>query len=487
MSNLQTRIKNLISEKDSLISYIHYKNYQSLEDVNIDFGEGNRIILSAYNSTGKSAVARGLEVLAYYAYPKEYKDHISDDQEECEINVGLRNGVVITRVFSKKYQYYTVKGMGLDLDTRISDDACMIMEGNKPPMLVQKLLNFAIEPETKQKLNIRYAEDGLLFSRTTGSVNYKTFYNALDLPELTQAIRSANDDKNTLNNQIDEERTKRNLLKDKEIRIRVFDADVLNDRLEDLETCDLKLSALEDIQESVKIKEELSVQVPPNVGSIDISVYLALLELSRLVESKTMFEKDIQGLRTVETINITRYKDIDSLLSLINDRSDIAVKVSKTPIVDSVDLSQLKGVTDLNKLYALRKNTERELAKTTYIEMVDVSRLNAISDINKMIDIKYNLESDLEKTNGIEILNSEIIRINELRLDESKLNEILDLLKQKKSIENEISTHNNTLEEINKKVNELSIQIKAEGYVKCPNCNHLFKAEEGCKHGNNIR
>ena len=42
--SLETKIKALFSEKDSPIEFLHYVNYQSLEDVTIDFDGGSRIL-----------------------------------------------------------------------------------------------------------------------------------------------------------------------------------------------------------------------------------------------------------------------------------------------------------------------------------------------------------------------------------------------------------------------------------------------------------
>lgn len=487
MGAIDTKIKSLVSEKDSPIAYIRYRNYQSLEDVTIDFGDKNRVILSAYNSTGKSAVARGLEVLAYYAYPKEYKDHISDDQEECEINLGLRNGIVITRVFTHKYQYYTVKGMGIDLDTRISDNAYMVMEGNKPPLIVQKLLNFAIEPETKQKLNIRYAEDGLLFSRTTGSVNYKTFYNALDLPELTQAIRTANDDKNSLNNKIDELRTKRNLLKDKEIRIRVFDSDILKDNINKLSILDNKIESLDTIMNNVNARQEVQASVPPNVKPVDITGYMELLGLERLLETKQNCEAEIKSLRAVQQIDMTMFKDIVSLVSLANNKSVIDSNLRKTPYVEGIETGRLKAVAELSRLHDARKIASDDVAKTAYVEVIGTSRINDIIELYKLLYAKSKFNSELKKTNGVEALNNMLNSINGLRSDESKLSEIKVLYDQKQKVEMSVGECDSEISKIIAMRDELSEQIKAEGYVKCPNCNHLFKTEEGCNHDTDNR
>ena len=476
--SLETKIKALFSEKDSPIEFLHYVNYQSLEDVTIDFDGGSRIILSAYNSTGKSAVARGLEVLAYYAYPREYKDHISDDQEECKVEVGLRNGIVITRVFSKKYQYYTVTGLGLDLDTRISEDAYMVMEGNKPPLLVQKLINFAIEPETKQKLNIRYAEDGLLFSRTTGSVNYKTFYNAIDLPELTQAIRTANDDKNELLRSIEAKREKRNILKDKEIRTRIFDSSALEKSLKGLEDSKTFITTIDSIKETINNKNELLEKTPPRVDEIDFSRFSQCSELISLLDRKETYEFELTGLRNVKPVDYTKYSEIENIRGLLSTKVGYEDSVSKTPKVDILDVEDIRELSQLNSLNRSKDEYLKELSKSTFINAINTQILTEIDNIKDLYQNIGKLKNELKTVDGVKELQDAISKSNELKGYVDTLHNMVDNVSSFRTIKSEVEKYDSALTAIKAKATTLYAEVEKYGYVKCPNCNHIFGKEQ---------
>lgn len=469
--NINEKTDKLISESDSKIAFIRYKNYQSLGDVTLEFGDRNRIILSAYNSVGKSAVARGLEVLSYYAYPKEYKAHIQDDKDQAEIIVGLQNGIEITRAFDNKCQYYTVKGMGFDLDTRINDNAYMVMEGNKPPLVVQKLINFAIEPETKQKLNIRYDEDGLLFSRTPGSTNYKTFYNAADLPELTKAIRTANTDRIEIEKGIDTQRDKRNDLRDRAMVMRVFDDTNLKEQKGILDIGTQALKHLNDLISMCKDKNELEKNLPPSVGSIDIGLYKGISNLKSLYQDREAVKDQLNRTEQVKAIDITQFNRLMQIKSLTKEKEGYQNELNKsTQITGIKDTYNLKTIERLKDLKLNLDELNIELSKTIEVKPIDSSVYVKISGISGLYTGKVKLYKELQKLPNVKQLKCDV----ELK----QLENIVTLKKNKDMIDKELVDIDTQLSTVNKAIENLSKEVKEKGYIKCPNCNNVFLPKE---------
>ena len=276
-----------MGSKYSKIDKIRIKNFRCLGDVELDFKESPIISLVGSNESGKTSVVKALAVGGMNAYPTRQKKYIKTGQRGFEIKIKLEDGTEIERSKTSTINRLNVTNTanGTTFETEKID------RGEGQPKALQEVMGLVEEPDTGEFLHIRTYEDNLLFVTTPTSTNYKVFYEALKVSNLTNAIKRGNTEALTVNRNITKTNTEMSYIKKQLDNIVDLDVETLQKVYE-------KISKLRNIVNKVQVAKSLSAIKKP-----DNTIVESLIEVNK--EKAKLVRRALElhnGLREVPEI-----------------------------------------------------------------------------------------------------------------------------------------------------------------------------------------
>ena len=184
----------------SKITYFRLQDFMCFEDAIIEFDEYGIISLCGYNSSGKSAVVRGLDVILYNSRQTEHIKYIRDDMEHFMLELAFDDDVIIRRFKHRDGRnIWEMQQHDNMLFTNRTNTGVFAVEG--VPDVIHAYLGVLRDSETKEKLNLRRVTDKQFLIETTGGDNYKILSAILKANILAEASKSITETRNRVQNE----------------------------------------------------------------------------------------------------------------------------------------------------------------------------------------------------------------------------------------------------------------------------------------------
>lgn len=193
----------------SKIRKVRVRNFRCIGDVELDFTKSPIISLVGSNEAGKTSIVKALAVGGMNAYSTRQKKYIKTGTPSFDVDIELEDGSTVQRHKTATINRLTV--YNAKTDKKFETDK--IDRGEGQPQALQEVMGLVEEPDTKEFLQIRTYEDNLLFVTTPTSTNYKVFYEALKVSNLTNAIKRGNTEALTLKNTLAQKNTELSYIK----------------------------------------------------------------------------------------------------------------------------------------------------------------------------------------------------------------------------------------------------------------------------------
>ena len=430
--------------KYSDIDSIHIKNFKSLGDIDLKFGNNKILGLRGLGEGGKSSVRKAVACCLSNKDATKHKRHIRNGTKGFSVTVTLDDGTSIQRIKSDVDNTISIKGDGVDYRTNKIDRGSNVIEE------LYKVAGISCENETKEFLHYRSYDDLLLFVNTSGSTNFKVIRDILNLEELTQAIKNGNKDCNAKKSEINSNlKYKADLVANYD-SIKVVDMDslsVLVTRLEKNLKVLQELKYLRDLQNNVKsIKEKVT--------------YIDSLGYNKLLDFNTKINNIYKQVASLESI----YGLKEKLMGISKDLSKYSV-LDNIVSVDIKTLNKLSLLGDLSKLSAKVKVENSKLGLYKRLDNVNKVDIGYLIDLKGVRDIynKYKVcRLELKHFDSFRCLN---------KLSNTQVNKLIDLKVLKDKMDKELVD----LKGINTSILDLRNEIEVSGYNYCTNCNHIYK------------
>lgn len=340
-------------------------NFMVYEHERIVFDDSNIINLKGYNSAGKSTVFRALAVCFNDAYKRKQTKFIRFGKDYFRIIVEFSDGVKILRdKYINGQSLYEMYKDGELVYTTKEGSALTRIDG--VPDVIEKYLGLCVlDMGTESScLNFQTRKGRLWLVETTGSENYYSLHEVLQLVSIARANALLNNDLNLLNGEMVQ---KENTLHELDIKLKDLKpvTDELIDSLEDKEKEALstieKLDVCADIANTIVSISELEDRELPELEEVDVSMYNDISEISNLLEKYT----SLVELPSVDTIDISRLSDLSKIRGVLADISLMGTKsiieqLNTVKYDRMVDLESINS--DLQRLRDLLKEN-KELAE----------------------------------------------------------------------------------------------------------------------------
>ena len=322
-------------EHGSEIVSIKIQNFMSIKDALLEFDERGIISLCGYNDSGKSAITRLFEVMFYNKYTNDQAKFITDGEEFWSCVMTFSDGVVYTR---EKYAdgkgFYELKSGDKILFTNKLENGTFAAISDVPEV-ISAYLGVIKDEVTGQQVNVRRNSDELFLIETTGGQNYKMLNNILRSEVLTTATVNLNTDKNSLNSEVSEKETIR----------QVYEEQYNSYEVAPVEQIDEVKSFITNLEEN------------SNRSKLVLSVINLFNQLSNI----SIYEE-------LKPIDTSRLISLQSVVGLL--------KQTKQPIYEEVKPIDTDRLNALRKIIALRK--ELKVSTFDILSPIDVERTKDI-------------------------------------------------------------------------------------------------------------
>jgi hypothetical protein len=334
----------------------------SYVDSTFEFDEKNILCLCGYNSSGKSALVRAIDVIFYDGRKSEQKDYVRHGCDKFCITMTFDDGVEI-----KRYKYSTGNTLwelsrnGELLYT--NKNGAYIISVQDVPEPVKKYLGVLEETETGEKLNVRRVTDKMFLISTTGGENYKILSAVLQADILSTASGLLTDDKNKTQNEV------------------FSSANTLRVLRRELEKVDVIPDEILDV-----LKEN---------GRIYASNYESVAKLSSIINKKSILDDSVvyDEVSVVDIMQLDVISKIDNLY-----KNTLAVIPAECNLIESEMLNDISRIAHFYEVY------RNESANIT----PDVSEINLemYSDLMNICNLYNNLYTlSAENSNASKELN----------------------------------------------------------------------------------
>jgi DNA repair ATPase RecN len=336
------------------------KNFQSIENCELDIPEKSFTCLVGPTNIGKSAIRRALECVLYNRSEVSY---IRSGSKECEVTLTLDDGLSIKWVRDKKTSTYEING-----------ESYSKLSGTVPEILINK--GFRELSLSKEKLNVQVAHqfENIFLLNQTGSKITEVLSNLGNLNRIIDANKQCGIDKKNIKSKL-KIREEDNLLekqkinsftgiddqklKIEELKIKVSEIKNKKNKYDKLVSLKIKYDYVD-----TKLKELIKIDkiCLPEMDKIDINL---LNKLSYLNRKYSISENNLNKLNPIKKIQ------------------DITIDISQDKINLYFNLVKLNNLLSIKKYkYELYKNVP-----------------NIIDGLNINTDNLFNLKKLYEKIN----------------------------------------------------------------------------------------
>ena len=355
----------------SKIVSLKIENFMSIKDALLEFDDSNIISLCGYNDSGKSAVTRLMEVMLYDAYPTEQVRFITDEEDYFRGTLTFDDGVVFTRTkFADGRSCWELSKDGQIIYTnKLQNGTYAAMDGN--PEIVDKYLGVVRDEQTGEKLNVRRNSDKLFLIATSGGDNYKILNSVLKSEVLSQATKSLTEDKNKLNGEVNELKTRNEVISEQYEKIEVAPKDYIDDLKESISTLNNDKGRLQILSTILNyFKEKESIALYDETKPLEISRLMALENIMRLQREVSV---PVYGVLDSSKVNEGRER-LKALQNIMSLRGKIVGQ--SYDALSPIDVGRVRDIVEIgnlyNKLYGvstkLHECTENLLSKRTELQ-----------------------------------------------------------------------------------------------------------------------
>ena len=330
----------------SKIVSLRIENFMSIKEATLEFDDSNIISLCGYNDSGKSAVTRLMEIMLYDAYPTEQVKFITDEEEYFKGVLTFDDGVVYTRYkfIDGRSCWELTKGDKMLYTNRLQNGTFAAMDGNPEP--IEKYLGVVRDEQTGEKLNVRRNSDKLFLIATTGGDNYKILNSVLKSEVLAQATRNLTEDKNRLNNEVGELRTKNDVVQEQYDRIDVAPKDYIDDIKDGITSLNNKKGKWQILSTVLgQYQEKESIVLYDELHPVDVK---RLQELQRIIALQQ--EKSAPVYAELDSSKVV--KGVEKLKAMRNIMGLRQKLIGQSyPALESVDVGRLRKIMEVGNLY----------------------------------------------------------------------------------------------------------------------------------------
>lgn len=398
LSEKERLLYELISNSlNSRVVRAYAKNFMSVQEGSIQFDEsGNIIQLVGYNDSGKSAMLTVLPVIFYDFKANQQVDmiHDSNNAKEFEVGVEFSDGVVISKI--KRITGESIWSFSYNgelLYTNKKDTGIIAVKG--VPEVIRKYNKAIYEENTKEYVNYRRNRDKLFLVHTGNGDNAKIINGLMHMETINEATQRLNKEKNRLLAELGSLNSSIGTLKYQVQRIDVMSmkdettVEKLTEKLQsaterlvliskmaelrekiennrpmkEIHTVDV--SRLEQLQQLVKLREEMDKGVIPELTTIDTS---RLDAIKHLITLRDNLNREVYPvLETVDTSKLDMLKRLEGLRNCINN--------AVYPNVERVDISKLTALQNLNELSSKLKQAQETLRLVTEEEQAITAKM----------------------------------------------------------------------------------------------------------------
>lgn len=371
------------------IKKVHIKNFESIEDIELEFKKSGVYIITGLNNIGKSALLSGLEVLFYNVVPAKYKDiyirdFCSDLEVYCEDYDG--NKFSISRGDSNFYSLTPPDGEREDF----------YKLERSVPSKISNIINFYTDPISKQKMNYRGNDADLILVTTTPGETYNILQFAIKTTEVNSAIKTGNqiirETSNDMETAIDRIKTLEYQLSgiktydlsniekavDEMVRLdtAVENLEVYSDRITGVET--LKASLAE--AEYIVFASNKALQLYADIKLLN--QYISLLqEIKNVSDSIAESSEQLSTLQS-NTDSIERFIVVSRVANLYSQEKLLSDKFGETMCI-LARLSYIIEKLSAQKLLVSYTSMQKQLSET--ITKIDSISLPVTDNLSKMV------------------------------------------------------------------------------------------------------
>lgn len=326
-------------------------NFMTIEHGKVLFDESNILNFKGYNSSGKSAMLRALDVVLFNIKPNSQVSFIQDDTEYFRIMVYFDDDVIILRdkYINGQSLYEMYKDNEVIFSTKQNGHLTKVSEVPKPIADYLGLISY-----NGIMLNSRSCFEKQLLVMTSGSENYGFLNSVLKSEELAVASETLNVDKNKLSSDINTLETQLSIYKESYKDCDGVTEEILNSlKIHDsaLDECDSRVSCLSSI--SQLYTNMALIPNIPELGSIDTE---RLNLLSKVISTYDTLSS-IPDLPELPTIDGSRLDLISSIKNAYTSLSNIP----SIPELVTLDLEQLNLLASIQEKLQSYQGVCREI------------------------------------------------------------------------------------------------------------------------------
>lgn len=356
-------------------------NFMTVEHGKVTFDESNILNFKGYNSSGKSAMLRALDVVLFNIKPNSQVSFIQDDKEYFRVMIYFDDGVIILRdkYINGQSLYEMYKDNQVIFTTKQNNHLTKVSDVPKPIADYLGLISY-----NGIMLNSRSCFEKQLLVMTSGSENYGFLNSVLKSEEIAVASETLNVDKNKLSSDINTLETQLSIYRDS---YKESDG-VTEEILQGLKAHD---SALDEYSDRASCLSSVS-QLYNGLSSIPSIPELSLIDTNQLdllasIRGTVSSLSSIPDLPELPSIDASRL----DLLSSIKGSFDTLERIPDVPELHTLDLEQL------NILSSIQSKLQEYRDVCLEIEDNDTTLSNLSAESKELIKVMEEFGSKYTK------------------------------------------------------------------------------------------
>lgn len=352
------------------------KNFQSIENCELDIPEKSFTCLVGPTNIGKSAIRRALECVLYN---KSEVSYIRNGSKECEVTLILDDGLKIKWIRDKKTSVYEING-----------ESYSKLSGTVPEILIDKGFRELILSKEKLSVQVAHQFENIFLLNQTGSKITEVLSNLGNLNRIIDANKQCGVDKKNIKSKL-KIREEDNTLEKQKINsfIGIDDQKLKMDELKiHISTIKNKknkydkITSLKDKYSNIyrkchELKKIDDIKLP-DIEQIDINLLNKLMYLNKKYSISENNLNKLKPIKKVEEVSIEISQDkINNYFNL--------VKLNKLLIAKKAKYDLYKNIPDI--IDDLNINTDNLFNLKKLYEKINLYK-------NSIISIRDNLKEE---------------------------------------------------------------------------------------------
>ena len=458
---LDTLLQNARSGQYSKILYWEVEHFMSFEKARAEFDGTNVVNIKGFNSVGKSAMLRALDVCFFNIRPSGQVGYIQDGHNYFRITVYFSDGVRIVRDKYKNGQslyemIYNDNGTDTVLfTTRLHGALTKVVD---VPEVIVAYLGMTVCKDWN--VNSRSCFEPRLLVETKGKENYFALHEVLQSETAARAITLLNNDKNSMKSEIMTEETELQTYHEQlreTFGLSQELMDILHEADRKLDIAEEKAAVLDSIQATLDEIREI-----PNIPPVEPVTTAELTELSHIADTI----EEIRAIPQLPEVTPVSTDSLDMLAEVADSITEMKgiPDIPAVPVLDTESLTMLGGIMEAKALMDA-------IPDVPEVPLVNAEQLALLLETQSVI---------AEMETYPDIPECTLITLDEMEL----LKQIMEAKASLDASDSERDALDARAQAIAADLTDLQAELAelGEHYVVCQNCGAMVSVDSGHVH-----